>query len=63
MLALRKSFGCNPQIVTPLNSEKGFLNVILPIAYSKLSRESAPNKVAPPAGVGVRYGKRVKRSC
>ena len=32
----------------PLNSEEGtiFLNVILPMAYSKLYRESGPNKMA-----------------
>ena len=35
--------------VTPLNSEEGtfFLNVILPMAYSKLYRESGPNKMVP----------------
>ena len=43
MLALRrKSFGCTCEHVTPLNSEEGafFFNVILPIACSKLYRES-----------------------
>ena len=32
----------------PLNSEEGtlFLNVILPMAYSKLYRDSGPNKIA-----------------
>jgi len=32
----------------PLNSEEGaiFLNLILPMAYSKLYRESGPNKMA-----------------
>ena len=36
-----------------LNSEEGtiFLNVILPIAYSKLCRGSGPNKMAPLASV------------
>ena len=35
--------------VIPLNSEEGaiFLKVILPMAYSKLYRESGPNKMAP----------------
>ena len=35
--------------VIPPNSEEGtyFLNVILPIAYSKLYRDSGPNKMAP----------------
>ena len=43
MLALRrKSFGFTCEHVTPLNSEEGafFFNVILPIACSKLYRES-----------------------
>ena len=37
----------------PLNSEQGtiFLNVILPMAYSKLYRESGPNKMAPLASI------------
>ena len=37
--------------VIALNSEEGTLslNVILPIAYSKLYRQSGPNKMAPPA--------------
>ena len=37
----------------PLNSEEGtiFLNVILPMAYSKLYPESGPNKMAPLASI------------
>ena len=37
----------------PLNSEEDtiFLNVILPLAYSKLYRESGPNKMAPLASI------------
>ena len=37
----------------PLNSEEGtiFLNVILPMAYSKLYSESSPNKMAPLASI------------
>ena len=39
--------------VIPLNSEEGaiFLKVILPMAYSKLYRESGPNKMAPLASI------------
>ena len=39
--------------VIPLNSEQGtfLLNFILPMAYSKLYRESGPNKMAPLASI------------
>ena len=39
--------------VIPLNSEEGtfFLNVILPMTYSKLHGESGPNKMAPLASI------------
>ena len=37
----------------PLNSEEGtiFLNVISPMAYSKLYRKSGPNEMAPLASI------------
>ena len=46
----RKSFAND---VIPLNSVEGkfFLNVILTTAYSKLYRESSPNKMAPLASI------------
>ena len=51
MLALRRNHldATRERHAIPLNSEEGtiLLNVILPMAYSKLYRESGPNEMAP----------------
>ena len=55
MLALRRNHldATRERHAIPLNSEEGtiLLNVILPMAYSKLNRESGPNKMAPLASI------------
>ena len=58
MLALEENHldATRERHVIPLNSEEGpfFLNVILPIAYSKLYSKIGPNKMVPLASMGPR---------
>ena len=68
MLALRRKIIwksiTRERHVIPLYGEEGtfFLNVVLPMAYSKLYRESGPNKMAPLALILWKREQEVTRS-